>query len=212
MKGDTVAAQAQMNTMMERPDSFSASALFEAAGAAFTAENYPNAIKLYEVGLGKNPMFRDGLFSYISALIKAEQFDKATAAARKLISIDPNSQGSLQQTAAAWQGLMKSTQDSLVRLRATDSTLHYVTESRTAPAYLKVNAFDASAGSIDGQINNMTDAPKSFEVSFEFLDASGGVVSTAKVPVADIPAKTGKAFSVKGTGTGIVAWRYAPLK
>ena len=54
---------------------------------------------------GAENVFRDGLFSYISSLLRAESHDKALAAARKLYTIDPNSVSTNQQIAAVWSAI-----------------------------------------------------------------------------------------------------------
>ena len=61
----------------------------------------------------------------------------------------------------------------------------------------------------EGAVHNQTAAPKSFSFVVEFLNATGAVVGAPQtVEVTDIPAKTGKRFSLTVKGTGIVAYRY----
>jgi hypothetical protein len=213
IKGDSAAAKAQMSTMMDSPEKYSAAALFELAGAQYTSGEYASAVKLYEVGLSKNPMFQPGVLSYISALLRTDDFSKAIPAARTLISIDPNGQGSLLQAAATWQKVMLSTTDTVQQKMATDSTLHYVTASRESPVYVKVVEFVPSidGASFDAQVNNQTDAAKTYELEVEFLNATGGVVASSKASF-KVDAKGAQRSTIKGTGEGIVAWRYKPLK
>lgn len=213
IKGDSSAAKGLLDEMVKNPEKYSAAALFEGAGGQFAGGEFATANKLYEAGLARNPMFRDALFSYVSSLLKAEQSDKALEVVRKLLSVDPNSQSTLTQAAAVWSAIYRAA-DEASKAKVQDSLIHYTTESRQASAYVRVNAFTPSAtgAKIEGQVNNMTDAPKSYTIEFEFLNATGGVVSTATGSAPDAPAKTGKAFTVSGTGAGIVAWRYKPIK
>jgi tetratricopeptide (TPR) repeat protein len=218
IKGDSVAAKAQMTEMMKEPEKYSAGVLSEMASAQYNSGEYASAVKLYEIMLSKNPMLADGISSYISALLKTEPFEsaKAVAAARKLISVDPNSQRSLSQAAAAWQKTMLTAKESdPIQKPAQDSTLYYVTESREQKVvFVRVNDFKpgTDAAVIDGQVNNMGEATKSYTVEFEFLNATGGVVSSATANVPNVQAKNGAAFTVRATGAGIVAWRYKPLR
>jgi tetratricopeptide (TPR) repeat protein len=215
IQGDTAAAAAMMDEMMKSPERFSAASLFEAAGAQFTAGEFNDAVNLYEAGLAKNKLFQPAVLSYISALLRAEKYDKAIQASKLLVSIDPDGQNSLSQAAAAWQKLMLDEKtDSATQKMATDSVLHYITQAKEAPVFVKVVEFVPSdeGASFDVQINNNTAAPRSYELEVEFLNATGGVVSTAKGTFKDVGAKGAQRVVIKGTGAGITAWRYKPLK
>jgi hypothetical protein len=61
-----------------------------------------------------------------------------------------------------------------------------------------------------GTIENRSDAAKTFDVKFDFLDAQGNVVATESTTV-QTDAKGEQTFRLETAGQGIVAWRYAPV-
>ena len=203
-----------MDTMMKSPAQLTATTLFEAAGGQYTAGSYDNAIMLYELGLGKNTHFRDALFSLISTLVVAKKFDAAVPVVARLLAVDPTSTPTQTQAWNVWRGINQTSKNEALKAVATDSAIHYGELRTGGPTSVEISAFnpDKDGATLDGAVRNRTTAQKSYQVTFEFLNATGGVVVAVPVAVGDVPANTGKAFSVKATGAGIAAWRYKPVQ
>lgn len=213
--GDTAASKALMGRMLSNPDAFTSGTLFEAAFGAFNAGGLDEAIQLYELGLKKNPYHRDGWFSLTSALITRRRFDEAVVASGKLLQIDPTSVPNYTQALNAWRGVAQEGKNEALKEIAADSAIYYAGRRTDAPVSVEMRPdfhVTADGASLPGVLQNRSDAAKSYRITFEFLNASGSVVGTEEVTVADVPAKTGKPFTVSGKGAGIVAWRYKPVQ
>ncbi len=114
-------------------------------------------------------------------------------------------------SAAKLNPLMKAYGDS-ARI-AVDSAIKYndiMTKLPARVAFTEFTAGDAKT-TIGGSIANLTDASKTFSLKIEFVDKSGNVVSTQDVSVGPVAPHTTTNFQTTGTGSGIVAFRYAPI-
>ena len=215
IKGDTAAARQMMDDMMKNPDQFTALTLFEAATGEYNASQFENAAKLYELGLKKNPNFRDGVFSLISSYVQLKKFDDAIPHVYKLLTIDPTNVRSYTQAWNVWRGVNNSSTNAALKAIGQDSAIHYGTIRNSAEVSVEMNNDFVALGdsaTVSGAVHNRGAAPKSYEVTFEFLDTKGAVVTTKAVTVADVAAKSGKAVAVAVKGKDIVAWRYKPVK
>lgn len=94
-----------------------------------------------------------------------------------------------------------------------DSLLKYFNRYQNAKAAITFSLWshDGTRHVLGGQVDNKTEAAADYTVKFEFLDATGKVVTTKDVPLAGVPAKGQKGFRVEVEGAGIVAFRYAPF-
>jgi hypothetical protein len=92
-----------------------------------------------------------------------------------------------------------------------DSTVKYYTKSEQLPVNITFSEFTTgeSKSTLAGTIENKTDAEKSYNVRFEFLDRSGNVVATKEVPVGPVAAKAKGRFTTSVEGKNIAAFRYA---
>jgi tetratricopeptide (TPR) repeat protein len=214
MMGDTTRAREMMDTMMKNPAQFSAATLFEAAGGQYAAGAYDNAIKLYQLGLEKNPSFRDGLFSLASTMVVAKRYDEAVPVIARLLAVDPVNSFTQTQALNVWKGINQTSKNDALKAMATDSAIHYGQLRTNGPTSVEVSTFnpEKDGATLEGAVKNRTTEQKSYQVTFEFLNATGGVVASVPVVVSNVPASTGKMFSVKATGAGIAAWRYKPLQ
>ena len=81
------------------------------------------------------------------------------------------------------------------------------------PVVLRVTQFarGSARAVLNGEIENRGTAPKSFNLSLEFLDREGKVVATQEVPVEGVAPQSSKPFTVTVPQGGIVAFRYKPL-
>jgi tetratricopeptide (TPR) repeat protein len=215
LKGDTVESRKMNDAMMANPAQYNAATLFVAAGSMYGAGQYENAVRLYVEGLKKNPNLRDALFSLTSTYITMGKFDDAVPIVARLLAVDPSNVKTYTQAAVVWRGVVKSSSNAKLTEIATDSAILYSDLRLHSPVSVEMSPeFDTStdSASLDGVVQNMATEAKSYQVTFEFLNAAGGVVTSTVANVADVPAKTGKPFSLNVAGKGIVAWRYKAVK
>ena len=212
--GDTAAASNMYGSMIADPSKYSAMDLLNAGVGAANAEKYDEAMSLLEAGVAGNPYLRDGLFVLTQVALKSEQYDKAADAAKRLVEVDPNNPDNYHLLAGAYQGILGNTKDKKIQKALTDSMLRANMKATRMPLRVSVADFaEPSAGQriLNGTIENLADAPATYELKVDFLDEKGNVVASKTETVADVAAKSSKSFSIAVQQPGIVAYRYAPI-
>ena len=215
LKGDTVESRKMMEAMVANPDKYTSGTLFGAAVTQYNGEQYETAISLFKAGLKKNPYYRDALFSLANTYVKMGKFDDAVPILLRLQAGDPNNVNTHTMAWNVWRGIIKSGTDEKLKAVATDSSIKYSGLRQDAPVSVEMSTeFDTSneQATLTGAVQNRSAAPKSYKITFEFLDDKGAVVASSVADVPNVPAKTGMAFTVKAAGKGIVAWRYKPVE
>jgi tetratricopeptide (TPR) repeat protein len=237
LAGDTQAVGQIFQQMVADPSKYSDTQLFESGVAAARAEKAEDAAKLFEAGLEKNPYNRDGLFNLAVTYNSMKQYDKMPPILDRLLALDPNNPEAYQLYAIVYQERARATKalaeksakpaakgtaakrpqmdPATVKLfnAQNDSVLIYFKKFQEAPVKVSFNLFshDGTKHVLGGNIENLTDAEKSYDLKVEFLDATGKVVTTGSAKVDAVPAKGSKPFRVEVTGDGIAAFRYAPI-
>lgn len=114
-------------------------------------------------------------------------------------------------SAARLSGPMKALGDTSKVL--VDSTLKYNTLMTSLPARVQFNEFTPGEGkvSLGGTVSNQGEAAKTFTLKIDFIDKAGAVINSQTVTVGPIEPKRSASFKAEGVGTGIVAFRYAPI-
>jgi predicted Zn-dependent protease len=90
LSGDTAAVTAIFVDMLTAPEKFSADQLFEAASNAAATGHDPDAAKLFENGLKKNPYHRVALLNYANVLFTLKDTERMGPVVTRLVSVDPN--------------------------------------------------------------------------------------------------------------------------
>ncbi len=224
LSGDTESANKLFTDMANNPDRYTDTQLFEAGVGAARAEQIPQAASLFEAGLKKNPYSRDGLFNLGATLAQSESWDRLPPILTRLIEVDPENPDNYRLWALYYQGRAKSLKplaekkaDTDPNMKAftaaNDSLLKYFKRFQEAPVKVQFSLFshDGAKHVLSGMVENMGEAAKAFNLKFDFLDSAGKVVVSKEVPVAEVAAKGSKSFRLEVEGTGIVAFRYAPL-
>ncbi|MEO7965476.1 MAG: tetratricopeptide repeat protein [Gemmatimonadaceae bacterium] len=222
--GDAGAAERVFGEMVASPDKYSDSQLFEAGVNAARAERPKDAAALFAAGLKKNPYSRDGLFNLAVTLQNLDRWDDMVAPMTRLVQIDPENPDNYRIWATYYQGKAKIAKAAAAKKPATspeakayaatnDSLLKYFNRMQQSPVKVAFTLWshDGNKHTLGGTVDNLTDAAKSVTLKFDFLDATGNVVSSKEAPLADIAAKGSKAFKLEAEGAGIVAFKYAPL-
>ncbi len=210
--GDTSGMESIFATMLTDPANYTAGQLFEAGVSSAQAEEWEMAVKLLEAGLEKNPFYRDALFNLANAAFSMDDADKMLATLQRLVAVDPSNADNYRLMAGAWQRVGRNATDEALKTAAQDSLLFYLEKSQKMPAHLKASLTSVADGAVlSGTIENRGEAPASYTVEVEFLDARGAVVTTATVTVTDVPPNSAKEFRVEGKGAGLAAYRYKPI-
>ena len=225
MSGDPSAAERVFGQMTANPDKYTDQQLFEAGVNAARADKPKEAVALFEAGLKKNPYSRDALFNAALTQQKLENFAESEKHLRTLVTVDPENPEVYQVFALNYRGLAEKAKvaaakkpptspEALAYKALNDSLLHYYQKYQDAPVKVSFNLWshDGTKHVLAGTLENLTDAAKSYTVKFEFLDATGKVVTTKDASLEAVGAKGSKAFRVEVEGEGVVAFRYAPLR
>lgn len=238
--GNSAAAEKVFAEMVGHPEKYSDGALFEAGVNAARADRGSDAAGLFAAGLQKNPSSRDGLFNMAVVLQKLDRWDEVPATLNRLIAVDPENPENYQlyalyyqrragdvkkkMTAASAAAKAKKTpltadekaaaaNNDLQFKVANDSLVKYFKRMSEAPVKVTFNLWshDGTKSSVAGQVENLTDAEKSYTLKFEFLDAAGAVVLSKTASVDAVGGKKSKPFRLDVEGAGIIAFRYAPF-
>lgn len=161
---------------------------------------YRVAARAYEAGLAKNPYDREGLFKLSALTQLLGDTAKVLPLTQRLYTVDPLSRSTLARLAGAWQVKDKK-----------DSALYYLTLADSLSLEVAVGSFtpDEHGAKLGGLFTNLKPKPTApTTITFEFLDAKGAVVASDRQDVAPVDPSGNRAFDIKATGAGIVAWRY----
>jgi len=212
--GDTTAIAGIYSDMMTNPAKFSDIQLFEAASSMAISKKYDDATKLYEAGLKANPYYRDALFNLTTVYFERKDYARMLPVANRLVQVDPNNPDNWRQLAAAHQGIMRTTKDAKLKKTHQDSLLYYLGKSDSMPVKVSFTEF-RHAGSkhiLNGMIENRGKTAGNYTLKVEFIDKAGSVVTTEQAVIGVVAPKESKSFSVQTDRTGIVAFRYAPIR
>jgi tetratricopeptide (TPR) repeat protein len=209
--GDTAAVVSIFSTMIASPDRYTDIQLFEAGVAAARAKREAEAAQLFEHGLKKNPYYRDALFNLANMYLSLKDGEKMLPVSLRLAEVDPGSPNTWTLVAASYQLLAQKEKAAAKKKALNDSLVKYIEMSEKIPYGVTVNDFRHAGAehTVLGQVENRGKAAKSFNLRFEFLDASGNVVAKQEATVGPVePARTAE-FTVKVQQSGITAYRYS---
>lgn len=217
--GRSEEALAVYDNILENAGVMSPLDLFETGVNLFVIESYAKAQQAFELGLERNPNYRDGLYNLLNTYVAQSQglrdslegdelaaarlaFGEAMAPyAAKLLEVDPGNQQSYMLNAQAFQLQGES-----------DSTLAYLEAAEAMSFDVLIDLFQVVGGDshmVHGLLTNQGDAEAmSPELTFEFLDETGGVVATEVVEPQVLQGGDMGEFEITTMGEGIVAWRY----
>jgi tetratricopeptide (TPR) repeat protein len=211
--GDSTAVAATYAAMLANPAAYSDVALAQAGVTAERAKRTPDAVKLYEASLQKNPYFRDVLYNLASAYYDTKQFEPMNGVLTRLLALDPNNPDNYLLKAYYHQGKMNALKTGAAKKLHTDSLVVWNGKSKSAPVAVKVTNFQRgdAKSTLTGTLENRGAAAKPYALTVEFLDKDGKVVATQRADVGSVAPKESKPFTVTADGPGVVAYRYAPL-
>lgn len=215
--GRTDEAIALYDSVLARADSMPTLDLFQAGVAMFETKRFERAAQAFEMGLQRNPYYRDALFNLANTYLSlANASDSAPASAgetrkkelgeemlpvtNRLIEADPMNGPARRLKAAAFQ--LQDLQDSTYAiLQGIEAMLYEVTVSTFVPS--------GSGYEVKGIITNLQDSAVTVPpLVFEFLNEAGEVVQALTVESKPLDGGGVSPLTLAPVGEGIAAWRY----
>lgn len=214
LAGDMEGVKATYADMIANPTKYSETAL-AAAGvtASVDANDNAGAAKLFAGVVTVNPLSRDGLRNMASTLYTEKKYLEVFPIAKRLVALDPNNYDGWMYLAFAASELEKPLKVGPEKKAWNDTLMKYNTFAEALKARVEVTGFNrgAEGAEITLQIEQAGATPGTYSVTMEFLDKGGAVVSTTTESVGPIAKSEKKVVTIKGTGAGIVAFRYKSL-
>ena len=193
---------AALDAFFARAGDITADTLFTLGERLVRARLFAPGIKAYTLGLRKNPYHRQALYELTSAYAATHDTANAAATGRRLLAVDPLSSSALRLVAQTWAGAGRR-----------DSAQKYQGRADSLPVDITVSSFVPDSGGyiLTGVAANARSGPsRPTRLSFEFLDAQGGVQAIRMVDIPAVPGGQSSDFQVRASGPGIVGWRYRP--
>ena len=234
LAGDKAALSGVYADQLANPAKYDDLALTNAGVIASQAGNTADAARLYEAALQKNAFQRDALNNLAASYLSLKRFADVIPVAQRLMAVDPANPDNPLFVAFGYQGLMngakanspaqKSYADSLIKYNklSTEMPLRVsfteftrgesravlgMTVEAVRPTPRAAAAAGARAGTRAGAAAAAA-APKSYTLTFEFLDRAGAVIDTQQVSVGPVAPGQTKAQRVESAKGGVAGFRY----
>lgn len=216
--GQSAPALALYDSVLTMSDSLSTEQLFSIGVEMFRQQRYDRAVNAIQAGLKRNPLHRDALFNLANTYLAMSSNDSGLSAAKKKQQ-DAMYGAKIDSVAQRLEAIDPASQ-AVIRLLATGYQLQHMDDSTIAAVdRLQKMKFDVTVGSfhitdsgaeLKGVITNAKDSAAADvpTLKFQFVDTAGDVVATDSVPAQHLDKGGSAAFTVKGTGEKIAAWRY----
>jgi tetratricopeptide (TPR) repeat protein len=181
----------------------SASDLYDLGQRLVQGRMRETGARAYELALERNPYQRNALAELASVYIDLQDTAKAVATARRLVALDPLNQAGLRVVAQAWA--LRGTADSAAYYGKLADTLHV---DISIASLVK----DSAGATVTGVASNLGSAASPpLRLTVELLDAKGTVLGSQSVDIPTLAPGANQQFQARGSGAGIVGWRYRRL-
>lgn len=200
------------DTIVARYEHLDPNNVFRAGEHYFVQERFAKAREAFEKGLTRNPYSRPALHNLANtylAVVNAENTPPAEKAqyakmmeevSRRLLVLDPDNRGARQLLGAAFQ--LQDKRDSAQAIIRRIEAMRY---------QVIVDRFFGRDGryTLNGRLQNFRRAQTTTpQITFEFVDAQGNVVTTATVESETLPSEGVSDFTLEVEGDGLMGWRY----
>lgn len=178
----------------------SATDLYQLGQRLLQAKMLTTGAKAYTLALERNPYQRNALAELTSTYVAAGDTGLAVATARRLVALDPLNKAGLHTVAQAWELAGQS-----------DSATYYGRLADTLTVDISIASLvrDSTGATVTGVASNLgTAQSRPFHLTLELLDAKGTVVGAQPVEIPGLAPGGSRQFQVRGSGAGIVGWRY----
>jgi predicted Zn-dependent protease len=212
--GDTAAFRTSYRDQIENPNKYDYRDILASAVAAARSQQWADAASLFENVAKLNPYNRDALYNLAVTYHELGQHEKMIPYLHRLVAVDPGNADNWLLIARAYNGLGKAAQkakNTSLHKAYNDSTVKYYQLSEKLPVNIVFTEFTTgeAKSTLAGTLENKTDAEKTFNLRFEFLDKTGNVVGTKEVAVGPVAPKAKGRFTTTVEGQNIAAFRYA---
>ena len=222
LTGDKAGIASTYADQLANPAKYGDLALTQAGVIASQAGNHADAAKLFAAAAEQNRFQRDALNNLAATHMQLKQYDAMVPVTRRLLEVDPANPDNYLFMAVAYQGLANASKAPAQKKALTDSLLKYNQLSEQMPTKVAFTEFTrgeqrAVVGFTLERLKQQgataaarprAGAPKSYTLSFEFLDKAGQVVDTQQATVGPVAAGETKAGRVESAKPDIVAYRY----
>jgi tetratricopeptide (TPR) repeat protein len=209
--GDTAQVATVYADLLANPANYTSRDHLQAGVAAFAANLFDDASRLFASGLVDSPYDRDLLFNLAISLYQLKDFDRLRTAATRLLDLDPNNNQNLEMIVVSYLTLEGAETDAARKQVWTDSLGKYneIYEKALASHNVIHNLFqkEENLTTLGGEIENLGDADRTFTIEYDFLNKEGMVIGTGSATVGPIKKDEKLAFKVVVERGGIVAWR-----
>lgn len=198
--GRRAEAAAVFDALLAHGAELSRAELYDLGQRLVATKLYGPGIKAYGLALQQNPYFRDALVEMTNASLLAQDSASALTSARRLLAIDPMNKASLRLVGQAWE--LRGQRDSAQR---------YSTLADTLSLDISIASLvtDSGGTTVTGVASNLGSvASKPSAITVELLDVQGTVKASQAVDIPSLPPEGTQQFQVKGSGPGIIGWRY----
>jgi len=212
---DSVGVRSILARLVATPGTYGEDVLLQAANVARIAQRRADAIALYEGVRGRNPYNRDA--AYILALFYYEAKDPAAMAplVERSLEIDPIN-AEIAQLRSLLLGLQADAEKDAAKKKelrakqsaATESALRMETTQRVAITQMEQKSTGLT---MTGTLENLSDAPRSYVLGIDFIDATGGTLDSASVQIPTVAPTQQGTFSVTSTKAGVIGYRFRPM-
>ena len=179
-----------------------------AAGVnAYNDKKYADAAAAFEKLVAAEPYNRDALFNLSNTYLALKNGPKLAAVAAKLVAIEPLSENALKLQGEGYKQSAK-----------VDAAVKTAEQVLALPADVKASDFAATGGGATLTLSATGRAPQTptgkplpaapVPIVVEFLDSSGGVVTSQEAQIPQLAAGSSQDVKVAAQGGGIIAWRY----
>ena len=222
------------------PDKYTDLSSLQAAVCAHRAGKIPDAVRMFQATMAKNPNSRDALYNAAALMYDLRKGAEMLPVVTKLVEIDPSNPDNISLFAYAYNVLNEQSKPTTTLAPAkpapgakpakpvpaapavpaapkntwVDSVAKYMKISDDMPVRLTIVEFNryAERATLRGEVENRSKVARAYEVEFEFLDLAGAVLEKQVAKVESTgPGKAGT-FSLTVTKPKVAAWRYAPIK
>jgi tetratricopeptide (TPR) repeat protein len=173
----------------------------------YNEKKYADAAAAFEKVATAEPYNRDALFNLSNTYLAMKDGPKLLSSAQRLVAIEPSSQVALKLLGEGYKqsGKVNDAVKTAERVLALPADLKVADFAPTGSGA----TLQATATGLQPQTASGTAIkPAEMNLTFEFLDPKGTVVTTQEVKVPALAPAATQNVKVDAQGAGITAWRY----
>lgn len=213
MMQDTALVSRVLNTLLASPGAFPDLSLLLGAETARMTTRNDDAIALYRGVLAKNPYVRDANYFLAYLLLEKKEAAEALPLTEKLIELDPSNPDNYLMRSIALREVANTETNAQQKRQLTQRADSVGQREATMRHKVTVTVFErrANGATLQGTIENRSQAARTYTLEVQFIDAEGNVLDTQSVTTESVAPNAFAEFTVRSSVEGIGAWKYKPL-